>query len=211
MTTSLAPRLLTRWCQLAIFILVAVGGLHPTTALTQFLIINDCNGFTRAVEQVGDKARNIELDVSSAQGNVSSARVSLTNDVTGEVHYAAAKGGKVTFGNVMPGIYTVGTGETNLIIGAIKFSPLPILGTAGSTIVGALVVGGGATAGIIGVDAIVDATEGDPGDSPPPPTPTPEPLPDDCAVCDPDASPPPLDEDDFSDLPTDTARLSPAS
>jgi hypothetical protein len=175
----------------------------------QFLVINDCNGFTRAVEQVGDNARNIELDVSGSQGNVSGARVSLRNDITGEFRFSAAKGGKVVFAKVPPGIYTIATEQTGLILGAIKFSPLAALGAVGSSVIGGLVVGGGAVIGVVGVEAIREATDGDPGAAPTP-TPNPEPTPDDCAVCDPDSSPPPLDEEDFADAPAQAPALSPS-
>lgn len=178
----------------------------------QFLVINDCNGFTRAVEQVGNEVRNVQFDVSGVQGgDVSGARISLTNNTTGEVRFAAARGGKVSFGSVSPGIYTVATEEAGLILGAIKFSPLALLGVTGSALVGGAVVGGGITGVVLGVDAIINATDGDPGSSPiPTPVPTPEPTPDECSVCDPDASPPPLDEGDFADALEQTAHLSPA-
>jgi len=191
--------------------ILCLVSVSTTEVHAQFLVINDCNGFTRAFEQVGNDARNIQFDVSGVQGgDVSGARVSLTNNVTGDIRYAAAKSGRVAFSNVLPGAYTVATEATGLIVGAISFSPVPLLGIAGSTLVGGTVVGGGIVGAILGVDAIIEATDGDPG-APPAPTPTPEPTPDDdCAVCDPDASPPPLDESDFADGVSQGATLSPS-
>lgn len=195
-----------------IIVAITSWGALCNSATAQFLVINDCNGFTRAVEKVGSDARNVQFEVAGSEGgNVSGARVSLTNNATGEIRFAAAQGGKVHFGNVMPGIYTVATEQTGLILSSISFSPLPILGVAGSTLVGGAVVGGGAAGGIIGVDAIVKATDGDPGSPPTPtPTPTPEPTPDECSVCDPDANPPPLDESDFADAFEQSSALSPS-
>jgi len=181
-------------------ILAIILGASPASVHAQFLLINDCNGFTRAAENVTGKPQRVQFDVSSAQGNVSNARISLTNDITGEVRFAAAKGGNVTFFDVLPGVYTVATEEQGLTIGAIKFTPMYLLGGPLSTVVGGLVVGGGVAGGIIGVNAIADATDGNPGAEPTPePTPTPAPT-DDCTACNPDEEPPPLDEGAFNEV-----------
>jgi len=177
-------------------LVAVIGALTPIAASGQFLVINDCNGFTRAAERIGDQAQKVEFDIGNARDG---ARVTLTNNATGAVTVSDVVGKSAIFFDVLPGVYTITTEDTNLFINAINLSPMPLVGGVTSMIVGGLVVGGGATGGIL---AIHELTKGDPSGEPTPapsPSPTPTPQPD-CPVCDPDDSPPSLDdEDDFFD------------
>jgi hypothetical protein len=169
--------------------------LAPSTTLAQFLVITDCNGFTRAAERIGDKAQKVELNIRGARDG---ARVSLTNEASGAVVYADVVDNVALFFGILAGTYILGSDDSNLVLETIELSPTPLVGSMGSTIVGALTVGGGLTGGIIG---ITELTDGNPGNesAPPPPTPSPTPVPN-CPVCDPDNTPPSLNgEDDFFD------------
>jgi len=198
--------------------MVAVLIGAPMPAAAQSIMINDCQGFTRAVQRVEPgQTNNLNIDVVDAAGNpADGVNVSLTNTSTGTTTTVSSSKGVATFANLAPGSYTLASAAPGVVLGTVSFTTgALILGSSAPLVVGGVAAGGIAAGSAVAAVAIADATDGNPAEATPTPTPTPQPTatpaptrtpPPACDICDPDATPKPLPDDNF-----DPPRLSPAS
>lgn len=170
----------------------------------QSLLIMDCQGFTRAAQEV--KAGSLNRIEVSIAGGVSSnlphaSNIKLVNAVTGESFSAETSGGVAVFENVPPGTFTLESATEGLRMGALWIGPMEVApALAAGVAIGAGTVGAGAVAGI-GV-AVAEVSSSGGGGSSFPPAPVPQPPqppptiapPPSCATCNPNARPDPLDD-----------------
>ncbi len=186
-------------------------------AALSVLRIVDCQGFTRAVQQV-DPGQVSRVEVSVPSHPDTPTEVQLSNVGNNFSQVAMTNNGMAVFSNVPPGTFEIAVAGTGAELGAIAVGTVAF--EAGVTtavgIASGIVAGGAVTGAVIGTTEIVDSG-GSSGSSPPPvptrppstPAPTPAP-PADCAVCDPDAEPPALDQEDFFPE-AQTLKLSPST
>ena len=171
----------------------------------QSIIVNDCQGFTRATKQVQPGETNsVGVQVSAASGAAADGTtLQLTNVVSSQVFTANVTGGAALFENVGPGVYALSAPSSGLGIGAITIGTGGMLLAGSGALSGGTLLLGGAAAG--GVAAgVVAASGGFSGGSSHSPTPTPTPLPTPtpgprprptatpCPVCNPNAAPTPI-------------------
>lgn len=128
-----------------------------------------------------------------------------------------SQNGLAIFENVPPGTFEISVSGSVAEIGtiAIGASTFGTVVTSAVGVTAGVAVAGGATGTVVGLSEVIDSLDSDnspdptPTPAPPPVEPTPIPS-DDCAICDPDAEPPPLDQDDFFPAQS-TQQLSPSS
>jgi hypothetical protein len=195
-----------------ITLLLVATLLIPTYAATQSLTIADCQGFTRATQAVNAKELiSVTLTLAEASGmETSGIEVTLTNSITGDVYKSTISGNNAVFSNLPAGAYILGTtSDKSILLVSTSFSQATFGLLASS---GAVLGTGGALAGaIIGVSQATEGNNSSEQPTPPPtaqptPAPTPAPTPVECA-CDPDATPPSIDDGEFIGV---QARLSPS-
>lgn len=196
----------------------------PTPALAQALTILDCQGFTRASQQVEPGADNsVQVKVQTPPGQTQPVDITLKNITTGEAQTAPASGGVATFKGISAGLFEVQTTATGVQLAEVTIAAGAFSATvAGAAIAGAAVVGGGAATGLAIEVHDQTSNSGDSssnGSNRPPPTPapqptpvptinpTPRPTPRNCEGCNPDATPPTLSPFE----PGQSALLSPAT
>lgn len=155
--------------------------LQAQSQLIPLVRVVDCQGHTRAVEQV-PSGEPVDVQVSVQTQDV--GQVTLTNS-RGEVLRGVVLDGNVTFSGVTPDIWVLSSDTPGALFSQINFSSTPVgfwvqVGEV------ALVVGG-----IVGAVFIADAIDrrgssgGDNGDhSPQPPV---------CPACEPDQSAPSIE------------------
>lgn len=168
------------------------------------LRIVDCQGFTRATQQI-DPGQVSRVEVSIPSNPVGSIEVQLKQVGTDFVQRAVSQNGIAIFENIPPGTFEISAAGSGVELGAITVGSMAFeAGVTTAVGIASGITTGGAVAGAaIGTTEIVNPSGSSNGNTsptptplptPPPPTPTP---PVDCAVCDPDDEPPPLNQDDF--------------
>ncbi len=131
-------------------VLTAIMAL-PQLAHAQ-LVVTDCYGFTRAVQNVdAGSLSNVEVSVNDALGNpLNGTEVTLTNSVTGEITTVVSQNGVATFSNIAPGTFSVSTAATGASVGTVSVATASVGTVAAAGAVGATAaVGGGAAVGAV--------------------------------------------------------------
>jgi hypothetical protein len=184
------------------------------------LRIVDCQGFTRAM-QSAEPGQLSRVEVSVSSQSPEPVEVELKQVGNNFSQRVVSQNGLAVFENVPPGTFEISVSDSAAEVGAIAIGA-STFGTMATSAVGvgaAVAVAGGATGAVVGLSEVIDSLESNnspdstptpaPPSPPPPVDPTPIPS-DDCAVCDPDTEPPPLDQDDFFPAQS-TQQLSPSS
>lgn len=137
--------------------------LLPVAAQAQ-LVITDCFGFTRAIQNVDPGSlSNVQVNVSDAFGSpLNGAEMTLTNSVTGEISTAVVQNGVASFPGVAPGTFSVTTAATGASVGSVSISAASagIIAAGTATAVGAGVLGGAGVAAVAVGQQVNSAVQG---------------------------------------------------
>ena len=167
-----------------------------TSATAQSLLITDCQGFTRALEQVDPGSLNqVDVEIAGTSGApANGVEVTLTNAVSGEATTVSSTDGVASFGGIGAGTYAISSSATDVIIGGIVINS----GGAAAIVAGSagLILGGGVVAGAAVI--VDDAVNGGGNNSGPTEIPTAEPS------TQPTASPNPTSQPTFAPTPVPT-------
>lgn len=137
-------------------ILLCVLSMLSALPVHAQLILTDCQGFTRAVQNVDPGSLNdVQVSVNDAAGNpLDGVEVQLTNSVTGEVITVLSQNGVATFQGVGTGTFSISSTAAGATVGTVSITTTAVAtGLALIAVTTAAVLGGAATTGIVvGVD-----------------------------------------------------------
>ena len=131
--------------------LMSAAMMTATSGYAASLVVTDCQGATRAVEDItSGSSRTVELSMTDTEGAAvaDGATLTLTNSSTGKKIIGSAKNGLISFDNVVAGTWTACPASQDAVLKKVALVSTPTLAsdTTDGLILGTGIVGAGIAA-----------------------------------------------------------------